>query len=116
LFGIVDEETSSRGVKIGIFIELDVVGTATSVEYLDANFAFGQTGSVEPHNSQNPLQDLSTDHSWFRESTTQYQNITAEILRAESILDVADEVARETFVEHKNLDVRYFMGQPASKV
>jgi hypothetical protein len=74
-------------------IELDVVGTATSVEYLDANFAFGQTGSVEPHNSQNPLQDLSTDHSWFRESTTQYQNITAEILRAESILDVADEVA-----------------------
>jgi hypothetical protein len=74
-------------------IELDVVGTATSVEYLDANFAFGQTGSVEPHNSQNPLQDLSTDHSWFWESTTQYQNITAEILRAESILDVADEVA-----------------------
>lgn len=73
-------------------VELDVVCTATSVEYLDANFALGKASSIKPHNGQNSLKDLSSNYSWFREPTTQYQDITTEILRAESIFDVADEV------------------------
>jgi hypothetical protein len=32
-------------------VELDIIGTATSVENLDADLTLGQASSIEPYNS-----------------------------------------------------------------
>jgi hypothetical protein len=71
---------------------LDIVGTTTSVENLNADFALGETSCVESDNGQDSFENLPSDDSRLREPATKNQNITPEILQPEGIFDVADEV------------------------
>jgi hypothetical protein len=95
-------QQSFTGKKSIHTIKLDIVSAAAPVENLNTDFALGQASGVEPHNCQNSLQDLSSNHSWLRKPATQYQNITPEILRAECILYVADEVTTTTLAPVDN--------------
>jgi hypothetical protein len=73
-------------------IELDVVGSAAAVEDLNIDLALRQRGHIKPHNSEYSLDNLSPYNSRLREARAHDEDVDAQVVRAEGVLNVTYKV------------------------
>jgi hypothetical protein len=71
---------------------LNIIGSATSVENLDTDFALHKAGRVHTDYRQDTFDDLSANNSWLREATAHDEHIASEPLLSENIFGVPNEV------------------------
>src|SRR5690349_20179528 len=73
-------------------IELNVAGTTTSIENLHVDFALGEHSCVKSYYGQDTLDDLPPYDCCFGQARAHYKHIDTQVLRAESILNISNEV------------------------
>jgi hypothetical protein len=73
-------------------VELNVVRPATSIENLNADFAFHEARGVHAHDGQHPFDNLPANDCWFRKATTHDKHVAAKTLLPEDVFSIANEV------------------------
>jgi hypothetical protein len=73
-------------------IELDIVGPASSIKDLDANFAFHEARGVHTNDSEYTFDNLPAHNCWFGEATTHDEYVATKALLPKDVFCVSNEV------------------------
>ena len=91
------EQKNSSGQ---LTIELNVASTTTSIEDLHVDFALGEHSCVKSYYGQDTLNDLSPYDCCLGQTRAHYKHIDTQVLRAEGILNISNEVTACVSVEY----------------
>lgn len=83
------EQKNSNGQ---LTIELNIASTTTSIEDLHVDFALGEHSCVKSYYGQDTLDDLSPYDCCLGQARAHYKHVDTQVLRAESILNISNEV------------------------
>lgn len=126
------EKVSNEQVvnRATLTIELNVAGAKPSIKDLNIDLALSKRTCVKPYDGQDAFDNLPPDDCCFRKARAHDENVDAQILSAERIFNISNEVPavvsnmlkwmararyspRQAFVENKDLDVGYFVRRSA---
>jgi hypothetical protein len=75
-------------------VKLNIAGAESSIEDLHIDFPFGKRTCIKPNDGHDTFDDLPANNCCFRKAGTHYEDIDTQILSAERIFNIANEVTK----------------------